>query len=179
MAYAINMAAGQRAERKTLITIAAWKEGEEQKVAILGARTEDSSIEFNGDIETSTDILGINYTDLSKTQPQQSFDPAYVIGGDMLMAYMNKAALENNINAYNGVFDVYVVAAYLSDGEKFFCVKHEGCSIIPQSIGGDAFVSMPFDVHFSNNITKGSVTSIKKEDLMQIATNFTPETEAA
>lgn len=176
MAYALALNAGQRAERKMLITVASWKEGEVQKTAILGARTEDSSIEFNGDVETSTDILGINYTDLGKTQPQQSFDPAYVIGGDDLMAYMNAAALENNISAYNGVFDVYLVAAYLTDGSKFFTVKHTGCSIIPQSLGGDDFVSMPFDVHFSNNITKGSVSKIDRESLMDIATNFTPAT---
>ena len=174
MAFALSMNAGQRAERKTLITIAAWKEDDVLKSAILGARTEDSSIEFNGDIETSTDILGINYTDIGKTQPQQSFDPAYIIGGDELMAYMNAAALENNISAYNGVFDVYLVAAYLTDGEKYFAVKHTGCSIIPQSLGGDDFVSMPFDVHFSNNITKGSVNSIKREDLLNIAENFAP-----
>ena len=40
---------------------------------ILGRRTEDSSIEYNADIATSTDILGINYTDINKTQPQQDF----------------------------------------------------------------------------------------------------------
>lgn len=182
MAYALAMKAGQRAERKTLITVAAWKENEVAKAVILGARTEDSSVEFNGEVNTSTDILGINYTDLSKTQPQQSFNPAYLIGGDALMAYMNEAALTNNINAYNGVFDVYLVAAYMTDENKFFTVKHTGCSIIPQSLGGSDFVSMPFDVHFSNNITQGSVASIKAEDLLKIAENFAPaeaaETEA-
>lgn len=176
MAYSMSMTAGQRAERKTLITIAAWRENEVEKAAILGARTEDSSIEFNGEVTTSTDVLGINYTDLGKTQPQQTFDPAYIIGGDDLMAYMNIAALKNDINAYNGVFDIYVVAAYLKDAANFFCVKHTGCSIIPQSIGGDEFVSMPYDVYFSNNITEGHVTSIARDNLMQIATNFVPAT---
>lgn len=177
MAYAIAMQAGQRAERKSLITVATWKENETTKTAILGARTEDSSIEFNGDVETSTDVLGINYTDLGKTQPVQSFDPAYIIGGDALMAYMNAAALANKISAYNGVFDVYIVAAYLTDGaSKYYTVKHSGCSIIPQSLGGDSFVSMPYDVHYSNNITEGSVSKIDRESLMQIETNFTPAT---
>lgn len=176
MAYTLDMAANQRTERKTLITIAKWKENETTKTAILGARTEDSSIEFNADVETTTDILGINYTDLNKTQPQQSFDPAYIIGGDALMAYLNAAALGNDINAYNGVFDVYIVAAYLKDADKYFCVKHSGCSIIPQSLGGDSFVSMPFDVYFSNDITKGSVAKIDRESLLDIETQFTPET---
>ena len=179
MAYTMTLNSNQRAERKMLITVAAWGEESARKCAILGARTEDSSIEFNADIETTTDILGINYTDMNKTQPQQTFDPAYVIGGDELMTYMNAAALENNINAYNGVFDIYVVAAYLKDGDKYFCVKHSGCSIIPQSIGGDSFVSMPFDVYFSNNITKGSVPEIDRANLLKIDTVFVPDTQAA
>jgi hypothetical protein len=178
MAYKLNMAAGQRAERKMLITIAAWKENEEQKAAILGTRTEDSSVEYNGDVNTSTDIRGINYTDLGKTQPQQSFDPAYIIGGDALTEYMARAALENNINAYNGVFDIYLVAAFLKDGEKFHTTKHTGCSIIPQSLGGSDFVSLPYDVYFSNNIVKGSVKSIAAADLLAIAEKFEPEAAA-
>lgn len=178
MAYALTMKEGQRTERKTLITIAAWKENETQNVAILGTRTEDSSIEFNGDVNTSTDVLGINYTDLGKTQPQQSFDPAYIIGGDKLTEYMSKAALKNDISAYNGVFDVYLVAAYLKDTDKFYTVKHKGCSIIPQSLGGSDFVSLPYDVYFSNDIEEGSVTSIARADLMQIVEKFTPEKKA-
>lgn len=178
MAYSINLKAGQRAERKLLITVAAWKEDSTTKACILGTRTEDSSVEFNADTATSTDILGINYTDVNKTQPQQTFDPAYVIGGDDLMTYLNQAALKNDINAYNGVFDVYLVAGYMSDTGKYYAVKHEGCSIIPSSLGGDSFVSMPFDVYFSNEITEGSVASISKADLLKIDTNFTPATEA-
>lgn len=175
MAYSLALNAGQRAQRKLLITVAAWESGEEQKAAVLGARTEDSSIEFNADVETTTDILGINYTDLNKTQPQQTFDPAYLIGGDALAEYMNEAVLSNNIDAYNGVFDVYIVAAYMTDTGKYRVAKHTGCSIIPQSLGGDSFVSMPYDVYFSNDITMGSVESVAREDLLNIATGFTPD----
>lgn len=187
MAYAITTPTGKRTERKMLITIAAWTEGSTPKACILGTRTEDSSIELNPDIETTTDILGINYTDINKTQPQQTFDPAYVLGGDELMAYMNEALLKNDINAYNGAFDIYVVAAYYSEttgtgssaATAYRTVKHAGCSIIPQSIGGDSFVSMPFDVYFSNNITMGSVSGIDRTTLLAIATNFTADTPAA
>ena len=54
-----NLDAGQRAERKLLITVAEWMEGSTQTREILGTRTEDSSIEYNPDIETTTDILEI------------------------------------------------------------------------------------------------------------------------
>jgi len=175
MAYAINASEGARVERKMLITVAAWGTN---NAAILGARVEDSSIEFNADVETTTDILGINYTDINKTQPQQTFDPAYIIGGDKLMEYLGDAALGNDIKKYNGAFDVYIVAAYLKDSAaaKYRTVKHSGCSIIPSSLGGESYLAMPFDVFYSNNITEGYVSSIAKADLLAIQTKFTAAT---
>ena len=158
----LNLAAKERAQRKTLITVAEWTPaGESEPIReILGARTEDSSIEFNADIATSTDILGVTYTDVNKTEPQQTFDPFFLLGGSKLGEYLVNAALENRINDYNGKFNVYIIAAFINDGvsaSKYFTVKHSGCSIIPTSMGGDAYVSMPIEVHYSNDITKGSV----------------------
>lgn len=163
MADVINLATGKKAERKTLITVAEWGEGEAKTRQILGARTEDSSIEFNADIETTTDILGITYTDVNKTEPQQDFDPMYVLGGSPLSAYLVNAALDNDIQAYNNAFDVYVITAFIGQAGSYKCVKHSGCSIIPTSMGGDAYVSMPIEVHYSNNITKGTVDKLSDD----------------
>lgn len=165
----INLTAGQRAQRKTLITVARWKESDQKKTEILGTRTEDSSIEFNPDIQTTTDILGVTYTDVNKTEPQQTFDPFYILGGSDLSVYLSQAALKNDIDAYNNVFDVYIIAAYMTDGEasvqdgKYYCVKHSGCSILPTSIGGDSYTSMPIELHYSNNITEGTVDKLSKD----------------
>lgn len=162
----INLNAGQRAQRKTLITVVRWKENATTKTEILGTRTEDSSIEFNADIETITDIRGITYTDVNKTEPQQSFDPFYILGGSDLAAYLSTAALKNDIDAYNNNFDVYIIAAYMTEGTateldgKYYTVKHTACSIIPTSIGGDSYNSMPIEVHYSNNITEGTVDKL-------------------
>ena len=100
----MSMADGVRAKRKLLITVATRGTVSESGSAepnreILGVRTEDSSIEFNPDIETSTDILGNNYTDVNKTEPQQDFDPFTLIGGSALGEYLANAALENDIDA--------------------------------------------------------------------------------
>ena len=93
-----NLAQHQRAARKLLITVAEWEDPNGSITVtegtstikvnreILGRRTEDSSIEYNADIETTTDILGINYTDINKTQPQQDFDPYLILGGSKLGA---------------------------------------------------------------------------------------------
>lgn len=207
---AVNLNAGQRAQRKTLITVAEWQ-GESHDIytllteqpaefdptayfkktasgfvagetgeawaantwyaktsstryrEILGTRTEDSSIEFNPDVETVTDILGITYTDVNKTEPQQDFDPFYLLGGSELGSYLAEAALANDIDKYNNVFDVYIITAFIGTASAYNAVKHSGCSIIPQSIGGDSYVSMPIEVHYSNNITKGTVNKLSDD----------------
>ena len=174
----MNLVAKERAQRKTLITVAEWTPaGATDPVReILGARTEDSSIEFNADIATSTDILGVTYTDVNKTEPQQSFDPFFLLGGSKLGEYLVGAALENRINDYNGKFNVYIIAAFINnksgtaEATKYMTVKHSGCSIIPTSMGGDAYVSMPIEVHYSNNITKGTVDKLADDFVFTAAT---------
>ena len=136
---------------------------------VLGARTEDSSIEFNPDTETTTDILGITYTDVNKTEPQQDFDPFYLMGGSALGEYLANAALRNDINAYSNAFNIYIITAFKGSANAYEAVRHSGCSIIPTSMGGDSYVSMPIEVHYSNNITAGTVNKLGNNF------TFTPE----
>jgi hypothetical protein len=163
MADTVNLKPGQRAQRKTLITVAEWGETTSPIREILGARTEESSIEFNPDVATSTDILGITYSDVNKTEPQQDFDPYYLLGGSKLGAYLAEAALENNIDAYNNTFNIYIITAFIGSEGAYKCVKHSGCTILPTSIGGDSYVSMPIEVHYSNNITTGTVDKLSDD----------------
>lgn len=159
---------GQRAQRKTLITVVEWGGKWDETGTtytggtreLLGARTEDSSIELNADIATSTDILGITYTDVNKTEPQQTFDPFYVMGGSALAEYLLDAMLKNDINAYNNTFNVYVIAGFLGEAGKLQAYRHRDCSVIPTSLGGDSYNSMPIEVHYSNNITEGTVDKL-------------------
>ena len=163
---ALSLTSGERAKRKYLLTVAEWYTGtgttQTAVREILGVRVEDSSIELNPDIETITDILGVTYTDVNKTEPQQTFDPFTIIGGSALAEYLTQAVLENAIEKYNNVFNVYVIATYMSTGTEntYYAVKHEGCSIIPTAIGGDSWVNMPLEVHYSNNIKVGTVNSL-------------------
>ena len=171
MAYISALATGQVAERKLLMTVAEWGgtwgdggyTGGQKEV--LGIRTEDSSIEFNPDIETTTDICGITYTDVNKTEPQQDFDPMFIRGGSALGEYLSARAIRNDIAAYNNVFNVYIITAYYGEGTgkaltSYYAVRHRDCSIIPTSIGGDTKLSMPIEVHFSNVITEGTVDKL-------------------
>lgn len=155
-----NLATGQRAERKLLITVAEWTEGSTQTREILGTRTEDSSIEYNPDIETTTDILGINYTDLNRTQPQQDFDPYLILGGSKLGAKLNDIRRRNALSELSQ-FTVYIITAFVGDSTNGYATeKHTGCTITYNSIGGDTNVNFPISVYFSNNITLGTVDKL-------------------
>ena len=113
-----NLNNGQRAERKLLITVAEWTETtgttESSVREILGTRTEDSSIEYNPDIETSTDILGNNYTDVNRTQPEQSFDPYLILGGSKLGAKLNDIRKRNALSELDQ-FTMYIITAYVGN----------------------------------------------------------------
>lgn len=164
----INLNPGQRAERKLLVTVAEWTEktldgtteGTETVRELLGTRTEDSSIDYNPDIQESTDILGNNYTDVNKTQPSQSFDPFLILGGSRLGAFLNDIRRRNALSELQQ-FTIYVITAFVgNETDGYETEKHEDCSITYDSIGGDANVNFPITVHFSNKITTGTVDKI-------------------
>ena len=159
-----NLATGQRAERKLPITVAEWTEsGSTPTREILGTRTEDSSIDYNPDIETTTDILGINYTDLNKTQPQQDFDPYLVLGGSALGAKLNDIRRRNALSELSQ-FTVYIITAFIGNAQDGYAAeKHTGCTIAYNSIGGDANVNFPISVYYSNNITTGTVDKLSDD----------------
>ena len=157
-----NLAQGQRAERKLLLTVAEWTDGTTQEREILGTRTEDSSIDYNADIETTTDILGYNYTDLNKTQPQQDFDPYLILGGSKLGAFLNDKRRRNALSELNN-FTIYIITAFVGTTGAYQAEKHTGCTIVYNSIGGDTNVNFPISVYLSNNITTGTVDKLSSD----------------
>lgn len=136
---------------------------------ILGRRTEDSSIEYNADIETTTDILGINYTDLNRTQPQQDFDPYLILGGSLLGEKLNDIRKRNALTELSA-FTLYVITAFVGNAENGYeAERHTDCTITYNSIGGDSNVNMPISAYFSNAITNGLVDKLSDDFV------FTPD----
>ncbi len=160
----INLPTHQRAPRKLLVTVVEWTESgsESPKREVLGRRTEDSSIEYNADTETTTDILGINYTDVNKTQPQQDFDPYLVLGGSELAAKLNDIRRRNAIEELSQ-FTVYIITAFTGSASAYDAEKHVNCTIVYNSIGGDVNVNMPISLYFSNDITLGTVDKLSDD----------------
>lgn len=166
----LNLMDGQRAERKLLLTVAEWTEGDAQVREILGRRTEDSSIEYNADIETTTDILGNNYTDVNRTQPQQDFDPFLIMGGGKLAEKLNDIRRRNAVSELNQ-FTLYEITAYKGAVGAYEAVKHVDCTIAYTSIGGDVNVNFPISAYFSNKLTLGTVDKLSDDF------TFTPDAE--
>lgn len=154
-----NLDSGQRAERKLLITVAEWDESGTPVREVLGTRTEDSSIEYNADISTTTDILGNNYTDINRTQPQQDFDPYLVLGGSKLGAKLNDIRKRNALSELNS-FTMYIITAFVGTAGAYEAEKHDDCTITYNSFGGDSNVNFPISVYFSNKITNGTVDKL-------------------
>lgn len=80
-----------------------------------------------------------------------------------MSGYLTRAALKNDIDAYNGKFKVYVIAAFMGTEGDYYAVVHEGCTILPNSIGGSSYTQLDVQINFSNNITEGSVDSLEKD----------------
>jgi len=169
-----NLKNGQRAERKELITVAEWTEGTDTLREILGTRTEDSSVEYNPDIATSTDIRGITYTDVNKMEMQQDFDPFLVLGGSKLGAYLNDIRKRNALSELSG-FNMYLITAYAGTNGAYEAEKHEGCTIAYNSLGGDASVNFPISVYFSNSAGGKSGPQTGTVDKLSDDFAFTPD----
>ena len=162
-----NLSTGQRADRKLLITAVEWTEGSSQKREILGKRIESSQVDYNHDISTMTDILGENYTDVNKSQPQQSFEPYTIIGGSALAEFLNDKRRRNALSELNN-FTVYLITAFKGQAGAYEAERHTECTIVYNSIGGDTHTDMPINVYFSNKITLGTV------DVLDDTFQFTP-----
>lgn len=207
-----NLAEGQRAERKLLITVAEWTEytlltsqpsdwstkysdyytksgNVYTKITaveaptfatntyyradavreFLGTRTPDSSVNYNADMETSTDVRGHNFTDMNKTQPQQDFDPYLILGGSRLGAKLNDIRRRNALSELNQ-FTIYLITAFIGDSVNGYeAEKHVNCTITYNSIGGDVNVNFPISVYFSNDSKTGTV------DVLTDAFEFTED----
>lgn len=167
-----NLQNGERAKREKLITVAEWEVGTTTYREILGTRIESSQIDYNMDISTITDILGKNYTDVNKSQPQQAFEPFTIMGGSALAEYLNEKRRRNALTELSN-FTIYVITAFKGNVGQYEAEKQTDCTIVYNSIGGDSHVDMPINVYYSNKITLGTVD--KLDDTFQFSPDSTSD----
>ena len=160
-----NLKDGQKAERKLLVT--AVNVGDSitngsgtPEWQIIGVGVEDSSIEYNPDAETITDILGITETTVNKLETSQTLEPMTVRGGSKLAIKLYNQIKYNRVSEFS-MYEVMQIHAYVGTDGAYEAEVHKNCTITPQSLGGDAYVDMPIDINYSNDKVHGTVDNYK------------------
>lgn len=153
-----NVGAGVKAPRKLLKTYVNVGEGSTKEWFLVGVGVEDSSIALNPNTETLTDITGVTTTDVTKWEPNQTFDPFTVKGGSKLAFLLHDIWL-NKTPEKLSQFEVLICYNYVgNESEGYDAELQKNCTINITSIGGSAYVDMPIEISYSNDSTKGTVT---------------------
>ena len=137
---------------ETAVTSATWQ--------LVGVGVEDSSIEYNTEIEETQDITGAVETTITSMKPTQDLAPMTVRGGSALHTKLLDILAANDTMALSQ-FRVMIAKSYYTENTGIYAEVHTGCTIEPLSEGGSATVDMPIKIHFSNNKTKGTIDAIK------------------
>lgn len=160
-----NLQDGQKAERKLLVTAvnvgdSITEESGSPKWQIVGVGVEDSSIEFNPDTETVTDILGITETTVNKLETSQTLDPMTVRGGSDLAIKLYNQIKYQRLSELS-MYEVMQIHAYVGTEGQYEAEVHKNCTLTPQSIGGSSYIDMPIDINYSNDKVHGTVNAYK------------------
>ena len=165
-ATAFNLKDNQKAERKLLVTCvdvsdnAGTFDATTADWQIVGVGVEDSSIEYNPDTETVTDILGITETTVNKLETEQDLDPMTIRGGSKLAIKLYNQVKSGRLSELS-MYNVMQIHAYVGTSGAYEAEVHKNCTITPQSLGGDAYVDMPININFSNDKVHGTVDNYK------------------
>lgn len=157
MATDFNVSDGVKVARKLLMTYVDVSDSTTPEWEIVGRGVEESAIELNPEAETVTDILGITETSITKWEATQTFEPNTVRGGSKLNMKLHQIWQDKTPEKLTQ-FKVLLVYAYLGTSNNFEAEMHKNCTVNPTSIGGSAYVDMPIEITYSNDITKGTVS---------------------
>lgn len=154
-----NTTPGQTVARELLVAFLNTGTKETPVWSPIGKRVEDSSIEMDWSIETSTDIMGDTYTRGKKATKTQTFDPWDLDGGDEAQKKIwNIAVKDNDVNALLAQ-DMLIAHLYAGDTGKNFAERYEACGVIPTRLGGEGggSVSLAIEVTYGGARTTGTV----------------------
>lgn len=144
------------------------------KFLVIGYKITSSTLEFNPDVETGTDINGRNFGSVNKFEPSQTFEPHRLTAGELgalgekLIHYFRYKEMDKFSQ-----FQCILIYGFLGTEGKYHADLYSKCTITPSSIGGEMWTEMPFDVTFGGDVTHGYVNK-----LIDVVT-FTPEGNTA
>lgn len=150
-------------KRKMLACAIDVSETETPEYVVVGYKITSSALELNPDIETGVDINGVSYSSVNKLEMSQTFDPHRLRGGELgvlgakLLDYVRFDRLEKFSQ-----FKVVLVYGFLEPEApgQYVADLYDACTIVPQSIGGESWADMPFDVNFGGTVTRGHASGL-------------------
>ena len=150
----------QKVERKLhMVFVNVGESSGSPEWELQGRGVEDASVEYNMDVEQTTDILGRSDTTISAAKPQMNFDPNTLRVGQKLNSKLVDI-LRRGATSELGTFQVLIVYMFLSDSGTgpYQADQYDNCSIVPTSMGGSDYVGLPFDLYLSGDVTAGTAT---------------------
>lgn len=127
---------------------------------LLGYKLDDVSVDFNWDSEKITDITGVTYNTVNKSEPEISLDGYVINRNSTFVQTLTKMAIRNAVSEF-GNFDILTVYGMLEDSsDKLLAKIDSNCTILPESLGGQDYVHISPTISLSNVATYGTVTAI-------------------
>lgn len=129
---------------------------------LLGEDLEELKMDISANVETKKNILGKTKIKVTNYEVTDSVDPYYAKKGEVLYSFLE------NIVRNRLVLDecaTQILTVYLWKGTTdAYEADMENCVIEVKSSGGDTTgLSIPFDVHRTNEITAGTYNLTKNE----------------
>lgn len=151
--------------RKYLAT--AVKLPDEEDYVVLGYRIQDSSIEFNPDVEKGTDINGRGFSTVKKMELEQSFESAPMTKdleakAVKLQDYLLELTRNQEYDKFTQ-FEVVLIYGWIGEVGAYSADLHTACSVIPQNIGGDSLVNMSYNISFGGDVKRGTASGLLGE----------------
>ena len=162
--YTFSTPSGQTIARETLIAYLNTGSSTSATWSPLGARTEESSVEYDWNKETVKDILGKTYGTMRKPILTQTFDPAKITNGDAALKKIWDLAVVAQDAQGLANLDMLIVHLYTTDGDTTapasFAERYSACMAAPTGLGGPGGgdINMPIEVTFGGDRTLGTAT---------------------
>ena len=157
--YKFNTAEGETVARELMIAYLNTGEPAEPEWSALGKRVEDSSMEYDWDEQSKTDILGDTYTNLKKPKITQSFDPCELDSSvTALSKIWNLAVRKQDYRALANQ-DILIAHFYADADGKNFAERYSSCAVKASSLGGEGGgnMGMPLEITYGGTRTMGTV----------------------
>ena len=131
---------------------------------VIGYRITSSALEFNPDSETGQDINGRNFGSVNRFEPTQTFEPHRLTSGQLgsigakLVQYFRYRELEKFSQ-----FKCLLIYGFLAEDPAegpYPADEYDACTVVPNSLGGEMWTELPFDITFGGNVKHGTTDGL-------------------